>query len=387
MILKQINTCNLATSISLLEAITSGKVAEKPEVVNKPLVIYGAGKLGKLAVDFFDHCNLSIECVLDQKANSDGFFEKNIPLFHPDKITKDKRDQYLVVIAIVNTAVTPIINKLRNDGWKHVKPFYDVAQNYIHLNPLNNGWFSGNLTHEDKKNIQKVLMLWNDDQSRAAYLQFLAWRILRQEWVFKIAPVNTVNRFFIDPVLKTLTDHEVFVDLGAYDGSVILQFFEFVNKQFSAVHAFEPDTENFKQLENTISRVSNIQRGRISIAQIALDKCSRSRFFYNGFGLTSRLASEGDQLVTTKSLDEMGIPASLIKIHIEGGELDVLKGCYLTIKTHRPLLAITVYHNSDGIWKIPLYLSENFGDYIFFFAVHGWCGTGAVMYGIPKERY
>ena len=371
----------------MLNEIISGQAAKIPEAVNKPLVIYGAGKLGKLAVDFFDHCNLPVECVLDQNVNSEGFFENSIPLFHPDKIAKSKRDQYLVVIAIVNTPITTIINKLRNNGWKHVMPFYDVAQNYTHLNPLNNGWFSGSLNLEEKNNLKNVLMLWNDDQSRAAYLQFLAWRILRQEWTFETATINTLTRFFTNPVLQALTDHEVFVDLGAHDGGVVLRFLEITNYQFSAVFAFEPDIENYKQLEKSLSEVSNIHRGKISIFQTALDEYSRPRFFYNGFGLTSRLGSEGEQLVSTIPLDKMQIPASFIKIHIEGGELDALKGSCLTIKTHRPLLAITVYHNSDGMWKIPLYLSDNFDDYIFFFAVHAWCGTGAVLYGIPKERF
>ena len=73
-------------------------------------------------------------------------------------------------------------------------------------------------------------------------------------------------------------------------------------------------------------------------------------------------------------------------MHLEGGELDALKGGWSTLREHRPILAATVYHNDDGIWKTPLWMMENLEDYRFLFRIHSWCGTGAVLYAIPAER-
>jgi hypothetical protein len=50
------------------------------------------------------------------------------------------------------------------------------------------------------------------------------------------------------------------------------------------------------------------------------------------------------------------------------------------------VIAATVYHNDDGIWKTPLWMMHSLEDYRFLFRVHSWCGTGAVLYAIPAER-
>ena len=76
----------------------------------------------------------------------------------------------------------------------------------------------------------------------------------------------------------------------------------------------------------------------------------------------------------------------LVKLHLEGGELAALKGARQTLLTHRPVLAATVYHNADGIWETPHWLMDNLPDYRFLFRVHAWCGNGAVIYAIPRER-
>lgn len=41
--------------------------------------------------------------------------------------------------------------------------------------------------------------------------------------------------------------------------------------------------------------------------------------------------------------------ASFIKLHLEGGELDALKGGQQSLTRRRPIVVATVYHNDDGI--------------------------------------
>ena len=75
-----------------------------------------------------------------------------------------------------------------------------------------------------------------------------------------------------------------------------------------------------------------------------------------------------------------------MKLHLEGAELAALQGARKTLLANRPIVAATVYHNADGIWKTPLWLMETLPDYRFLFRAHSWCGTGAVVYAIPKAR-
>ena len=63
-----------------------------------------------------------------------------------------------------------------------------------------------------------------------------------------------------------------------------------------------------------------------------------------------------------------------------------MRGARQTLIDCRPIVAATVYHNDDGIWRTALWLMETLPRYRFLFRLHSWCGTGAVIYAIPHER-
>jgi hypothetical protein len=90
--------------------------------------------------------------------------------------------------------------------------------------------------------------------------------------------------------------------------------------------------------------------------------------------------------VETRPLDALGLSPTFLKLHLEGAELLALKGARETLLSCRPIVAATVYHNADGLWKTPLWMMQTLPDYRFFFRAHSWCGTGAVVYAIPSER-
>ena len=108
--------------------------------------------------------------------------------------------------------------------------------------------------------------------------------------------------------------------------------------------------------------------------------------FHDGLDYASQLSDTGRMRVTTRPLDALGLSPSFIKLHLEGAELAALKGARQTLLSSRPVVAATVYHNADGIWRTPLWLMETLPDYQFLFRAHSWCGTGAVIYAIPDER-
>ena len=63
----------------------------------------------------------------------------------------------------------------------------------------------------------------------------------------------------------------------------------------------------------------------------------------------------------------------LIKMDIEGAELDALKGAQNTLLRDRPKLAICLYHQLDHFWKIPQFLDSLQCGYAFrisHFTIH-----------------
>jgi len=334
-----------AHALVLLAEIAGGACAFAPVPMDRPLALYGAGSLGRLAREFLTSVGHDFALVIDRNAEAlarDPTWA-GIEIRHPDAVSPAAKRAHRFAVSIVTSPYAPIEQSLRENGFDDVVPFYDLAESFRALHPLSNGWLAPALTAGDLDSAAGVLAHWHDDMSRAHHLQFLAWRRLREEWTFAGAPVVTDNRFFIPEVTGILYDDEVFVDAGAHHGSVTGAFIRQTGGAFGAIAAIEPDLANRAILE--------------------------------------------DNLGAWLPRDALGLAPSFLKLHLEGAELAALKGARETLRAHRPIVAATVYHNADGIWRTPLWLMENLENYRFLFRGHGWCGTGAVVYAIPGERH
>ncbi len=367
----------------LLEDILSAKNDFHFKKIDKPVILYGAGNLGKMAKFFLDYLGIPFFCVLDKnvsKYKNDKFWQ-GVKIVHPDDLGKKEKTNCLLIVCIVTSPLVVLHNELLINGWQNVAFFYDVAQAYSDEYPLNNGWRLDKLSEREGKSIKRFFSLLADDKSQAYFLQFLAWRKLRVELLFHDLEIDNNNRFFIPEIIKVLNKNEVFVDCGAYQGLVIEKFLEIVNNKYKAIYAIEPDRGSFKILRAQLKNVPNVK-----IVNCALGNNKGEEKFYEGFGFASKLSKNGNDLVKVVRLDELRIEATLIKMHLEGGELQALKGAINTIKKCRPLVMVTTYHNSDGVWKIPFFLINNIRNYKFYFRLHSWGGTGAIIYVIPHER-
>jgi FkbM family methyltransferase len=357
--------------------------------VNKPLILYGAGNLGEMAKAFFDWIGISFLYVVD--ANPDrhrGSTTWNgISILKPDDVPQEHRTGCVLAICIATLSYTSISDLLIQQGWRDVVPFYDIAEAYKDRHPLGNGWFTGALNIDDMAGIEYALTHWADDISRAHYLQFIAWHRLRKDLTFDGAPITTDDRFFIPQVVHALHEHEVFVDGGAHHGEVSLRFMNMVNHKFTKMYAIEPDKHNIKILRSNLCGGNVSSSQNMQIIECALGKKSGRSPFFHGLDYASQFSSLSQETVSTQTLDEMDIPATVIKFHLEGCEYDALLGSMHTLNKYRPTLTVTTYHHRDGVWRIPGLLMKNLQDYIFLLRLHSWMGTGCVLYAIPREKY
>lgn len=379
---------DLKTACRLLRVIAKRPVLFTARKVDKPLVLYGASNFGKLAKEYLERLCIPFLCVVDKYPDlyrKDPFWA-GVDIFGIQDVPLHIRESSLLAICVALVPFSQVTTPLREQGWRDVVPFYDIAEAYRGLHPLSNGWYSGTLSEGDICGIESVLSRWEDDISRAHHLQFIAWHSLREEWFFDDAPVTTSDRYFIPQVLRALRDNEVFVDIGAHHGEVIIRFMEAVKNKFKEIYAIEPDGENFSKLRNCLEKNMPGEKGKIHLLECAVGSMENHKPFYRGLGYASQFSELGQTDVNVKALDDMSIPATFIKIHIEGWERSAISGGLETIMTNRPILTVTAYHNRDGLWKLPDEIMSHLDNYIYYFRVHSWLGTGAVIYAIPRER-
>ena len=164
-----------------------------------------------------------------------------------------------------------------------------------------------------------------------------------------------------------LRDDEIFVDCGAAIGETVDHFLGITEERFKGLYAFEPDRDNFAQLQNKIDRYRNQAFFRnIHLRNQATGDSDRKVRFEHGGGEGSRVLEAGDDgldmdLVRLDSALPDG--ATFLKLDVEGHELASLRGAERTIRECRPRIAVCVYHRDDDLLTIPAYLKSLHPDY------------------------
>ncbi|HEX7873692.1 MAG TPA: FkbM family methyltransferase [Sphingobium sp.] len=367
----------------LLGEIVGGACHAMPQPPRFPLTLYGGGDLGRLARDYFQALGQGIDLVVDRNAaalRSDPFWQ-GVRIAPPDEVSAEAKQAAQLVLCVATAPYKPLEADLAADGWRDIIPFYDIAESQRHRHPLSNGWFAAPLDEMEQARVATVLDGWDDDMSRAHHLQFLAWRLLREEWTFDGAPVTRDDRFFIPEVMAHAAGFRVFVDAGAHHGNVT-RTFAGLCPDFTSIVAIEPDAENVAVFQH---KVPSDVADRITLLPVALGADTAEQSFHRGLGYASQFSGTGQDRMQAVPLDSLNLAPDFVKLHLEGAEHDALWGARQTIRDHRPVLAVTTYHNADGLWRTPAMMMA-LDDYRCIMRLHSWCGTGAVVYAFPREK-
>lgn len=163
---------------------------------------------------------------------------------------------------------------------------------------------------------------------------------------------------------------DVVLDLGAYKGESSVWLARQAGPS-GLVLAFEPNPAVRAFLERNVARAANAGIGQIQVLGVAAgsSRC-RGSFISTAEGC-SRLDTGGDMAVDVTTLDEVVSERRLasvdfIKMDIEGGEVDALKGARQTILRHAPRLAISVYHLARDLPDTVTTIRNVRPDYRFF---------------------
>ncbi|WP_454916382.1 hypothetical protein [Xanthobacter sediminis] len=380
---------DLDTAIRLLReanlrAPAGGPVAPGP----RALWLYGAGNLGQRACAHFEAVGQPVAGVIDRAAAAwaDDPAWARLPVLAPDAVPQQVRAEALAAIAVVSQPYAPIEAELSRLGWARCAPLHDVVQAFRDPRPGGDGWFAARLDTAELEAAGQVLASFGDTASRAHYLRFAAWRLARQEWDFEGAPVEPETRFLIPEITGALRPGERVLDAGARHGTVIARLLKATGGAVSTIWAVEPDPASRALLRSYVAGLDLDLRARIQIVDAVLGAHAAAVRFQEGPDFAARVAAPGRRVRTTAPLDALALDPSLVTLHLEGAERDALAGARQTLLRHRPLIAATIHHDASGLVETPAWLMRELPHYTVLMRTHGWCGTGAVLYAIPKER-
>jgi FkbM family methyltransferase len=161
-----------------------------------------------------------------------------------------------------------------------------------------------------------------------------------------------------DAISSTIRFGDVLYDVGAHLGSISLGTARLVGESGRVV-AFDGDPENVERLRKNTAR--NRMEKRLQVEHVAIwsstarqeigfrrGRITRSEGGVESDGIRPVIGDGEITTVPTITLDGFvaagGPLPHLIKIDVEGGEYEVLRGGTELFRNHRPLLIVEVHH-------------------------------------------
>jgi FkbM family methyltransferase len=265
------------------------------------------------------------------------------------------------------------IDQLKSLGAAKVVPFSALLADHGDVLAPHMFWERPAYYLQHEQEISRALALF-DDKGRLEFDRQLQLRL----GDFPVQVIDEGVQYFPDDLFQ-LTQNELFIDCGAYDGDTIAEFRRTTADHFKGIVAFEPDPANFAALK------ANVNDSRIVLQPYATGAQRETLHFATG-GVASRVSSTGTCEVQVITLDQAldGIAPTYIKLDIEGSEAHALAGGRNTITRHRPKIAVCLYHLPDHLWSIPLMLHELLPDSRFSLRTYASDGFECVCYCIPR---
>lgn len=364
------------------------------------IVIWGTGAYGKWLLSFLTllGINKKVCCFCDSfHDDSKSDYIETIPVYSPSKCASLFHSATFI---IASDYYEEILNSISKSPYSDIDTFvldhdnkmlekqliyYTNPPDPIRVVGFNYTWFPV-YGEADKSNKLKMMLDYIDanlaDQESRDIIHNRCKTFLTGDLSY--IDKNEINSHsYFSQDFYPISSDEVLFDCGAFTGDTIEDFVTFTNKKYRKIVAFEPDEKNVKRLNAFINnKIENV----VVIQKATGDKNGKVAFLNNGnmFSKTVDVKDSSDELsVDIVRLDSyIDYHPTLIKMDIEGAELESLIGASQIIATQKPKLAICIYHMPFDFYEIPNFLKSLVPEYKFKVRQHepGFCETVLYAY-------
>jgi FkbM family methyltransferase len=357
----------------------------------RKIIVYGAGECSHWFVEIVMRIHGYMPVAVLDRVFTHGETYEGIPAFSPFEYRptdEEKRNAIVVICVGKEEYYDEIIRCLKDLGFQniiHLLDVYEIHNPFSLPKELQRKGFDFYLEHQDQ--ILGCLELFEDEESREIYTRCLQTHMQRKPIPL---PKRPRKEQYFPKDIQLSRGYSRFVCCGSDSGDTVRLLNEVYGKVDEIV-CFEPEAPLFDLLADYLWRHKDELAKNIVAMPCALysqdllmkytsANLGQVRKYPTGFGC--RISEGGDLVVQCVTLDHTlpGFKPTFICMDVEGAESEVLKGAENLIRTHRPDLAICVYHAPHHLWEIPLYL-QRFGlGYRFYLRNHTAFTQETVLY-------
>ncbi len=238
---------------------------------------------------------------------------------------------------------------------------------------------NSNFVQKRMADICKIYNKLADEESKDAYLRAIKCIETADAGYLRLTQYNQYCNPFVQP-----QSGDFIID-GGLCGPQDIEHFAKIIGQSGHVYGFEPVSKFAKNIATSLASYNNV-----TIEQLGLWS-EKSTFYIEDQGGASRLVKKPNantEECHTIDIDtyvqQNSIKCSLIKLDIEGAEMEAIKGAKKTISTFKPKLQISLYHQVSHYVDIPLMIMQQHPEYTFYCGHHSTWYCETVLYAIAN---
>lgn len=320
----------------------------------KPVVLYGMGDGADKVLKAFERFGIKASGVVasDEFVRGQSFHD-----FTVQKLSDAENQLGDFFLALCFASQLPdVISLIKSAAERHTLLVPSVPA-------FGNRLFDEAFVAENSEAMQKAYSLLADSTSKQVFKNVLSFYHTGD--IRLLDSITTDKSEAFDNIL-CLSQNEVYVDLGAYNGDTIDEFLHYSGGEYRKIVAFEPNSKNFAKLKAHCAELENVE-----LWQLGSYSKNTTLTFNNKAGRNSAIAQTGvETRVATVDSVLCGTAASYVKADVEGADFETLLGMKNTIKAFKPKLNFAAYHRFEDIFRLVLLINELNSDYKIFLRHH-----------------
>jgi FkbM family methyltransferase len=357
------------------------------------IVLFGAGELGRRTLAALRADGVEPLAFADDDSSRWGTVIDGLRVMSPVEAAARFGDCAVFVVTIASASgphpLEDSVQHLRHIGCETVVPAAWLAWRHPARLLPHDGMHLPSRLVAQKEGVRRAYNLLSDDESRAAFVAQVRWRLTGDAGCLQ-SPVDGTPHIATDTAVPVAG--EVVLDAGADDGDTLALWLTQRGPTFSRYIALEPDPRHRVALEGYVNTLADDIADRVTVLPYAAAAQSASTTCNAAGTSVPSPGTGGDGLrVECVRIDDVvrklgGRAPTFVMMRVEGAELDALAGAADLLRTHAPVLLLPAYHRHDHLWRLVLTIAAIQPMYEFFLRPDNAQGCGLVLYAVPPGR-